>query len=278
MGVDPAQELKRLEAREKALSQARTLLSRKKQRFIFNLTNKLRAGQPTALTAPEALLQEERRQVGLMELVEKGSEALKETELEVDEYFIILAETTAQTDIANKRDTNKPIQQEIEEGKLLKREFIDVLTNYLGPGYAMYFDKAYTKALSDFMPPQLPDTLDTEEERSFWDTFTKTTMAVGGAVLGFFLARRPLGKLFQKTLGKRLSKEASKPIPKDAKPGVIQDIVEEAKKRASKVSTPAPQIEVKPPTPKPKTQKTTTKKSTSKTSKKKSSKGRRKTK
>ena len=237
-GIDPAKELKRIELREKALLQARSLQIRKKQRFVFHLTNKLRAGQPTALTGPEAIAKEELKNIGLSELAQKGQEALRDAELEVDEYFINLAETTAQIDIAKKRDSNKPLQEEIQDGLTLHREFVDVLATYVGPGYATYFDRAYLKSLQGYMASYLPDTMETEQERSFWDSFTKVAMGIGAAALtaaaAFKYGPRILSR-FRKTRPKGL------PSPKES-PGPIQDIVEEAKRRALKAGIKLPEL------------------------------------
>lgn len=243
-GVDLRSTLRELETREKALRLARSAIVRKKQRFLFHTTNRLRQGVPTPLTGPEALRKERQMEANLIRLAEEGNKAFRDSELEVDEYFIALAEISAQVDFAGKRRKGMTVQEEVERGKALYKEYVNVLSTYLGPGYAIYFDRAFRKQNGPVLYEHTVDSVDTDEERSFFDTFTKVLLGAAGlGAAGFFLRRR-IGRGIQRFL-----QRGKVPKAPEGPPGPVQDVVEEAKKRASKKlgvpEAPAPKVQKK---------------------------------
>lgn len=244
-GVDYKSTLRELETREKALRLARATIVRKKQRFIFHTTNRLRQGTPTPLTGPEALQKERQMEANLIRLAEEGNKAFRDSELEVDEYFIALAEISAQVDFAGKRREGMTVQEEVERGKALYKEYLNVLSTYVGPGYAIYFDRAFRKQNGPVLYEHTADSIDTDKERSFFDTFTKVLLGVAGVGAAAFFLRKPIGRGIQRFL-----KKGQVPKAPEGPPGPVQDVVEEAKKKASKkllVET-APKVQKKPPT------------------------------
>ncbi len=233
-GIDPRKELQRLEDRKKALLGVRTMITRKKERFVFHLTNKLRTGQPAALSAPEAIVQEKKRELDMLTLAQKGDEAFKDSELEVDEYFIAWSGINSQIDVGGKRRTDIPTVEEVNRAKSIYKEFIDVLSTYLGPGYTTYFARAYEAENGPLLFAHTVDNQNTEQESSFWNAYTKGgALATAGA--GFMLFRKRIVGVFRRLFGKK------PPIPPpQGKPGPVQDIVNQAKQRAESVVSPPP--------------------------------------
>jgi len=220
--------LKDLEARERALKMNRMILVEKKRRFIFNGANALRQGKFVTPSAPEIIAKEYEREQNLIRLAQLDN-ADAYAKLEVDDAFIQYAEATALIDYGQAFEkSGQSVEEATEDAKRNYFYFIRYLNDYVGPGYAVYFDRAYRKQMGPLLYSNTVEATETEEGMSLWEALlgAGAVGVIGGgawAVFKRFMRRRAAGR------------------------GPVGKVVEEAKKRAGsvKVKTDITQIEVK---------------------------------